>query len=80
MCDGQQDHIPLLPGFTGTHLSTCEGGHVTGFTPRMSVDVMRASPDLAHETEQSAPPPGSHSLILWGRRKKDGPEKVGSMC
>ena len=31
--------------------------------------------DLAHETEQSTCPPGSHSLILWGRSKKDGPER-----
>ena len=31
--------------------------------------------DLAHETEQSTRPPESHSLILWGRSKKDGPER-----
>lgn len=48
---------------------------MTGFTPGMSVDVTSASLDLAHETEQSTCPPGSHSLILWGRRKKDGPER-----
>lgn len=48
---------------------------MTGFTPGMSVDVKSASLDLAHETEQYTCPPGSHLLILWGRRKKDGPER-----